>query len=79
MVANRFGLAAVNALLKKKTDVMTAWQTMIEGGEKTVDHGVTLFPIAKVLEETEALLDGSSPVTQGRVALMEKAAGVLAL
>ena len=79
MVANRFGLAAVSAVLAGKTDVMTAWQSPVSGGEKTVDHGVTLFPIARVLEETAALLDGSSPVTRSRVALMEKAAGVLAL
>ena len=79
MVANRFAHAAVRAVLDGKTDVMTAWQPPIAGGERTVDHGVSLFPIAKVLEETAALIDGSSPVTQGRVALMEAAAGVLAL
>lgn len=79
MVANRFGHAAVNALMQGKTDVMTAWQASLPGGEKTVDHGVSLYPLARVLEETEALLDGSSPLTKGRVALMEKAAGVLAL
>jgi 6-phosphofructokinase 1 len=79
MVANRFGHAAVNALVEGKTDVMTAWQPPIPGGEKTIDPAVRLFPIAQVLSETAALLDGSSAVTQGRVALMEKAAGVLAL
>ncbi|MFK7987492.1 MAG: ATP-dependent 6-phosphofructokinase [Sandaracinaceae bacterium] len=79
MVANRFGFAAVTSLLKGKSDVMTAWQSPVAGGEKTADHGVSLFTIERVLEETAALLDGSSPVTRGRVALMEKAAGVLAL
>jgi len=79
MVANRFGHAAVRALADGKTDVMTAWQSPVAGGEKTVDHGVQLFSIEKVLEETAHLLDGSSPVTQARVALMEAAAGVLAL
>lgn len=79
MAANRFGHAAVWALLEGKTDAMTAWQPPMGGGEKTVDHAVRLFPLAQVLEETRALLDGSSPVTQGRVALMERAAGVLAL
>ena len=78
MVANRLAHAAVNALLDGKTGMMTAWQPP-GGGEKTVDHAVRLFPFAQVLEETRALLDGSSPVTQARVALMEKAAGVLAL
>ncbi|MGE0784409.1 MAG: 6-phosphofructokinase [Sandaracinaceae bacterium] len=79
MIANRFGHIAVRALLEGKTDVMTAWQPPVGGGEVTVDHGVTLFTIERVLEETKALLDGSSRVMQGRVALMEKAAGVLAL
>lgn len=79
MVANRFGHIAVRALLEGKTDLMTGWQSPVPGGEETVDHGVRLFGIGQVLEETAALLDGSSPVTQGRVALMEKAAGVLAL
>lgn len=79
MVANRFGHAAVIALAQGKTDVMTAWQPTVPGGEATVDHGVQLFGIERVLEETAALIDGSSRVTQGRVALMEKAAGVLAL
>lgn len=79
MIANRFGHIAVSALLAGASDVMTAWQSPLAGGEKTIDHGVTLFPIARVLEETQAMLDGSSPVTRGRVALMEKAAGVLAL
>ncbi len=79
MVANRFGHIAVRALLDGKSDVMTAWQSPGPGGEKTVDHGVRLFTIEDVLKETSALLDGSSPVTRGRVALMEAAAGVLAL
>ncbi len=79
MVANRFGHAAVNALVDGATDVMTAWQPPLPGGEETLDHAVRLFPLEQVLEETKALLDGTSPVTRGRLALMERAAGVLAL
>jgi 6-phosphofructokinase 1 len=79
MVANRFANAAVHALLAGSSDAMTAWQPPLPGGEKTADHAVRLFPLTEVLAETQALLDGTSPVTQGRVALMEKAAGVLAL
>jgi 6-phosphofructokinase 1 len=79
MIASRFGHAAVGALVAGKTDVMTAWQPTIAGGEKTPDHAVRLFALEEVLRETHAMLDGSSPVTQARVALMEKAAGVLAL
>ncbi len=79
MVANRFGHAAVAAVFDGVSDVMTAWQPPLPGGIETVDHAVRLFPLAQVLEETEALLDGRSPVTKHRLALMEKAAGVLAL
>jgi hypothetical protein len=32
-----------------------------------------------VLEERKALIDGSSPLTQRRIALMQAAAGVLSL
>jgi hypothetical protein len=32
-----------------------------------------------VLQETAAVIDGTSPVTRRRLALMEKASGVLAL
>ena len=79
MVAARFALAAVKALSDGQLGVMTAWQTPVSGGAATGDRNVTLWPFARVLEETKRLLDGSSPVTQGRVALMQAAAGVLAL
>ena len=35
--------------------------------------------VEKVLDETRALIDGTSPVTRRRLALMEKASEVLAL
>lgn len=77
MIASRLALAALSGLSSGKTDRMVAWQTPIEGGEKTPDRHVTLWPLERVLEETKDLLDGSSPVTQGRVLLMQAAAGVL--
>jgi hypothetical protein len=40
---------------------------------------VVRFSLERVLEETKALIDGSSPVTRRRVALMTQASGVLAL
>ncbi|MFO0681912.1 MAG: 6-phosphofructokinase [Sandaracinus sp.] len=79
MIASRFALAATTALLEGKTDVMTAWQPATSGGEPTQDRSVQLFPLTRVLEETAALLDGTSGVTKHRVALMQKAAGVLSL
>jgi 6-phosphofructokinase 1 len=79
MIAGRFALGAMNALLNGKTSVMTAWQTASAGGEATQDRSVALFTLDRVLEETAALLDGTSLVTKHRVALMQKAAGVLSL
>jgi 6-phosphofructokinase 1 len=79
MVASRFALGATTALLEGKTDVMAAWQTALPDGQPTADRSVTLFSLPRVLEETAALLDGTSPVTKHRVALMHKAAGVLSL
>ncbi|NNF87330.1 MAG: hypothetical protein HKM97_02270, partial [Acidimicrobiia bacterium] len=43
------------------------------------DPSVHRFALDHVLTDTEALLDGSSPVTQRRVKLTEAIEGVLAL
>ena len=79
MIASRFALAAVSALLEGATGEMVAWQSPLSGGIPTVDRSVTRFPFSKVLEETAALLSGASAVTKSRVALMHAAAGVLSL
>ena len=79
MVAGRLALGAVDALLDGKTDEMIAWQPPIPGGTATFDPSVFRFPLEKVLEETKALIDGSSPVTKRRVKMMEVNEGTLAL
>lgn len=78
-VAGRLGFGAISALLAGATDEMVGWQSPIAGGVPTADSSVRRFPLEKVLEETRALIDGSSPVTKRRLALMEQAAGVLSL
>lgn len=78
LLAGRFGLTAVSGLLEGHTDVMTGWNLNGPGVE-TSDSWIKLFPIAAVLEETEALLDGSSSVTMDRVRRMEAIQGVLAI
>jgi 6-phosphofructokinase 1 len=78
-VAGRFGFAALMGLAGGATDCMTGWMSPVPGGTPTADSSVQLFPLDRVLEETKALIDGSSPVTQRRVAMMAAAAGVLAL
>ena len=78
LLAGRFGLTAVSGLLAGHTDVMTGWN--LDGpGIETSDSWIKLFPISAVLEETEALLDGSSSVTMDRVRRMEAIQGVLAI
>jgi 6-phosphofructokinase 1 len=79
MVASRLAYAAVDAILEGKTDEMCAWQPPMPGGATTMDPSVFRFPLDKVLEETKALIDGSSPVTRRRVKMMEANEGTLAL
>jgi 6-phosphofructokinase 1 len=79
LLAGRFGRVAVDAALDGKGDVMTGWNIGVEIGEPTTDDWIRLFAIPDVLEETEALLDGTSPVSLDRAARMEAIQGLLAL
>lgn len=79
MIAGRFGLAAVAALVDGASDEMVAWEPAVAGGTATRDPSVQRFSLDQVLTDTEALLDGSSPVTQRRVKMTEAIEGVLAL
>lgn len=79
MVAGRLGFAAVNALAEGATDEMVAWSPPLPDGIDTADPYVKRFSLDRVLSETTALLDGTSPVTQRRVAMMESIEGVLAI
>jgi 6-phosphofructokinase 1 len=78
LLAGRFGLVAVEAVLAGLSDRMAGWN-LTEQGEPTSDSWIRLFPIAQVLTETESLLDGSSPVTIDRLRRMEAIQGVLSL
>ncbi len=78
-VAGRLGFAALGGLLAGATDEMVAWLPPVQGGRVTDDSSVQRFPLARVLEETQSLIDGSSPLAQRRLKLMSQAAGVLSL
>ena len=78
LLAGRFGLVVVDAILEGKTDLMAGWN-LVDQGQPTSDAFIRLFPIGDVLAETESLLDGSSDVTMDRVRRMEAIQGVLAL
>lgn len=80
MLAGRFGFAAVNALLEGATDEMVAWiPPDPKHGVPTLDPSVFRFGLDQVLRETQALIDGTSPVTRWRVQMMQAVEGVLAL
>jgi len=78
-IAGRLGMAALDALMKGGSDEMVAWQPPVSGGEDTKDAHVKRFQLSRVLEETDALLDGSSPITKRRVKLIEEVEGILGL
>lgn len=78
-VAGRLGFGALNSLLAGASDEMVGWLPPVPGGTPTSDSSVHRFPLERVLEETRSLIDGSSPVTKRRVALMSAASGVLSL
>jgi 6-phosphofructokinase 1 len=78
-VAGRLAAVAVASMLEGATDEMVAWQTRNKGGIATLDPFVHRFKLDEVLRETTALIDGSSPIVQGRLKLMQVAADVLPL
>ena len=79
IVASRLAFAAVNAAIDGKTGVMAGYESHEPGGSATADPSVQLFPIDLVLERTDALIDGTHPVTKRRLALLDSIAGVLPL
>ena len=56
---------------------MTAWRATTASASPTPDPSVSLVPLGDVLEETEALLRGESPIMKWRIETMEEIAGVL--
>jgi 6-phosphofructokinase 1 len=79
MIAGRLSLAAVDALLEGVTDTMLAWMAPVPGGSPTGDPAVSRFTLARVLEETDALLDGTSVVTRWRLQTLNALEGALGL
>ena len=78
VMAQRLALAAVLGFEKGLHDVMLAWDSPGERGESTEDPSVRAIPLREVLEETERLLDGSSPVTRQRVTMLTRVADLMA-
>jgi len=79
VIAQRLGFGALNAIEDGATDIMVAWEPPMGLGEKTDDPSIRRVTLTVVLDETRRLLDGTSPVTQARVALLSRVEGLLAL
>jgi 6-phosphofructokinase 1 len=79
VIAQRLGFAAVFEVERGGHDVMMSWEPPGGFGEPTQDPSVRRVRLADMLEETKRLLDGSSPVTKGRLLLLAQAEGLLSL
>jgi 6-phosphofructokinase 1 len=79
VIAQRLGFAAVVSLEGGAHDVMVSWEPPGGFGERTDDPSVRRVKLADMMEETARLLDGTSPVTRARVALLAQAEGLMAL
>jgi len=77
MIAGRLAMGAVGGLLAGANDVMIGWDSPV--GEPTIDDNVFTVPLEVVMEETKAMLDGTSEVVRKRMALFASVEGVLAL
>ncbi len=78
-IAQRLAYAAVGCCEHRIGDVMVSWDVPGGFGKETPDPFVRIVPLADALEETERLLDGSSPVVAGRMALLDSVEELLAL
>jgi 6-phosphofructokinase len=78
LIAQRLAFGAVLTCEAGLHDVMVSWEVPGNFGKATKDSRVRLVPIVEVLEETKRLLDGTSPVTQQRVAMLKQVEQLLA-
>jgi len=79
LISARLAFTAVMGLLEGATDEMVGWNPPLPGGAATPDGAVKRFPLERVLQETAALEDGTSPVMARRLQLLQQVEGVLPL
>lgn len=72
VIAQRMAYASVLALENGLNDVMLSWDVPGGHGQATQDPFVHIVSFEDVLAETEHLLDGTSPVIKGRLALLKQ-------
>jgi 6-phosphofructokinase 1 len=76
-IAQRLAYAAALAGEAGASDVMLSWEPMFPVGLETADPSVRVVPLGDVLEETQRLLDGTSPVIRRRVELLKAVENIL--
>lgn len=79
VMGQRLGFGAVLALEAGHHGVMLGWDVPGEAGQATPDGRVRAVDFGEVLEETRRLLDGTSPVAEARLRLLQMADEAIAL
>jgi 6-phosphofructokinase 1 len=79
LIAQRLGFAAVLACEGGQHDIMLGWDVPGSHGTATPDPSIRASRLAEVLEESKRLLDGTSPVTQRRIAQLRMVEDLLAM
>lgn len=77
-IAQRLAFAAILACEHGLHDVMMSWEPPMRHGIPTEDPSVWIIPIPDVLHDTEQLLQGTSPIIQKRIALLNQVEHLLA-
>jgi 6-phosphofructokinase 1 len=78
LIAQRLGFTAVLEAERDAHDVLLGWEVPDGHGEPTQDPAIRKVLLADALRETARLVDGTSPVVQRRVALLEQVENLLA-
>lgn len=77
-LAQRLAFAAIMACERGLTDQMMSWEPPTHFGVQTQDPSVWIVPIAEMLAETKRMLDGTSPIIQQRIQLLNQVEQLLA-
>ncbi|MBW1807720.1 MAG: 6-phosphofructokinase [Deltaproteobacteria bacterium] len=79
VIAQRLAFGALLALEHGLHDFMMSWDIETDFGQKTPDPHIRIIPLSEALAETERLLNGTSEVTKGRMALLNQVEDLLFL
>ena len=79
VIAQRLAFGALLSLEHGLHDIMMSWDIETDFGQKTPDPHIRIIPLGEALAETERLLNGTSEVTKGRMALLNQVEDLLFL